>query len=127
MKLLIDTHLLIWSVANSPRLSARAREAILTAEGRSFSVTSLWEVAIKHALSRPDFPFKADRLRQGLLQSGYVEVAVGGHHALAVADLPPLHGDPFDRLLVAQARAEGLDLLTADRTLAAYGPSIRLV
>lgn len=127
MTLLIDTHILIWSAQGPERVPQRARDAIEAAERRAFSVVSLWEVAIKHALGRPDFPFEAARLRDGLLANGYAELPVLGHHALAVADLPRLHGDPFDRLLVAQTRAEGLTFLTADRALAAYGGPIRLV
>lgn len=127
MSILVDTQLLIWSATDSPRLGAKGREALARAERRAFSVASLWEVAIKHAQGKPDFPYDAARLRGGLLRADYVEIAVLGHHALAVADLPPVHGDPFDRLLVAQARAEGLTLLTADRVLAGYGPPVRLV
>ena len=126
MRLLIDTHLLIWSAQGPERLSRAARDAIAGAESRAFSVASLWEVAIKYALGKPDFPFDAVRLRAGLLARGYTELPVEARHALAVADLPLIHGDPFDRLLVAQARIEGLTLLTADRVLAGYGAFVKL-
>jgi PIN domain nuclease of toxin-antitoxin system len=127
VRLLIDTQLLIWSGREPWRLSVAAREAILAAETRAFSVASLWEVAIKHAQRRPDFDVDPRALRDGLLDRDYVEVPVRGPHALAGAELPPVHGDPFDRLLVAQARVEGLALLTADRTLAGYGAPVQLV
>jgi PIN domain nuclease of toxin-antitoxin system len=92
-----------------------------------FSAASIWEVAIKAGLSRPDFQVDAGLLRRGLLDHGYAELAVAGHHAAATAHLPPLHRDPFDRLLVAQAQAEGVLLLTADATVARYPGPIRLV
>lgn len=127
MRLLIDTHLLIWLAAESPRLGERARHLIADAESRWFSVASLWEIAIKHALGKPGLPFDPARLRVGLSEQGYEELPVLGPHALAVSGLPARHGDPFDRMLVAQARAEGLTLLTADRALAAYGPPVHVV
>ena len=92
-----------------------------------FSVASLWEVAIKRALDRPDFRTEAGILRAGLLGAGYEELAVEGRHVGTLAALPPLHRDPFDRMLVAQARTEGLMLLTADRLVVAYGDGVRFV
>ncbi|KNY22921.1 twitching motility protein PilT [Methylobacterium sp. ARG-1] len=92
-----------------------------------FSAASLWEIAIKSGLGRDDFRVDAKRLRTGLRDNGYVELFVTGAHAAVVAGLPPLHRDPFDRLLIAQARIEGLELVTADRIVAHYGGSIRLV
>lgn len=92
-----------------------------------FSVVNLWEVAIKSALGRSDFTVDARLLRRGLLDNGYVELAILSEHAVAVASLPPLHADPFDRLLVAQSIVEGVQLLTADRALAQYPGPIKLV
>lgn len=92
-----------------------------------FSVVSLWEVAIKSALGRPDFSVDPRLLRRGLLDNGYAELAMIGEHAVAVASLPPLHRDPFDRLLVAQSLVEGVQLLTSDRALARYPGPIRQV
>ena len=92
-----------------------------------FSTASLWETAIKSALKRPDFSIDVGQLRAGLLANGYREIAVEGRHVLAFRDLTPLHRDPFDRLLVAQAKAEGMALLTSDRQLAAYGDMVRFV
>ena len=89
----------------------------------SFSAASIWEVAIKSALGRPDFRADPHLLRRGLLDNGYEELAITSAHAAAVSQLPHLHRDPFDRILVVQATAEGCTLLTADAALAAYpGP-----
>ncbi len=128
MRLLLDTNVLLWAVAKFERLSS-AGQALL---GRGnavlvFSPINLWEVAIKHALDRPDFRVDPRVLRRGLLENGYVELPVTSDHALAVALLPALHKDPFDRLLVAQALAEGMPFVTADAQLASYPGDIRLV
>lgn len=127
MRLLVDTQLLIWTSSRSRRLSPAARDAIELADTVAFSVVSIWEVAIKRAKQGPSFDVVPDVLRDGLLRVGYHELPVTGAHSLAVTDLPPHHGDPFDRMLVAQARSEGLTLLTADRTLAGYGPSVQVI
>jgi PIN domain nuclease of toxin-antitoxin system len=128
VKLLLDTHLLVWAAGARQRLSRQALDLILDpASVLHFSVASVWEAAIKAPLARDrSFP-DASELRNGLLQNGYVELPVTGQHALAAGALPPLHGDPFDRMLVAQAMSEGLVLLTADTKLAAYGSTVRLV
>ena len=90
-----------------------------------FSVASLWELVIKQALNRPGFNVQPALLRRALLEGGWQEVPVKASHALAVADLPPLHRDPFDRLLLAQAKAHVLLLITADQQLAQYSGPIR--
>jgi PIN domain nuclease of toxin-antitoxin system len=92
-----------------------------------FSVASLWELLIKRALGRPDFTVQPAVLRRALLDGGWQELAIEAHHALAVASLPPLHRDPFDRLLLAQASADGLLLITADQQLAQYPAPVRLM
>ncbi|MCQ4632310.1 type II toxin-antitoxin system VapC family toxin [Shinella sp. CPCC 100929] len=128
MRLLIDTHLLIWAAEGPERLSAEAVTMMADQDNvLVFSVASLWEVAIKQTLNRPDFSVDASLLRHGLVQSGYEELTINAAHAIAVAGLPSIHNDPFDRMLVAQARTEGLLLLTADRRLASYPGPIRLV
>lgn len=126
MKLLLDTHLLLWAAGVPERLPDEAR-ALLEDEDATpfFSAASLWEVAIKNGLGRADFSVDPRVLRRGLLENGYVEMAVTGAHAVAVDLLPPIHKDPFDRLLIAQARVEGLTLLTADRIVARYPGPIR--
>ncbi len=124
MTFLLDTQLLLWTAFRSEALSANAR-AILSDEGHRllFSAASLWEVAIKNGLGRADFRIDPRVLRRGLTDNGYEELPITGTHAAAVTDLPPIHKDPFDRLLIAQATAEGVTLLTADAQLAGYpGP-----
>ena len=92
-----------------------------------FSVASIWEVAIKSARGRPDFDLDAYVFRSRLLQAGFGELVVTGEHAVAVTHLPYLHRDPFDRILLAQARVEGLTLLTVDQRLSEYGAPVRRV
>jgi len=125
--LLLDTHLLLWAVADSRRLPAEARALFATREQPLvFSVVSILEIAIKASRNRGNVP-EPDMLRIRLLDVGLRELPVESPHAAAVRHLPQLHGDPFDRLLLAQAIVEGLTLLTADRTLARYPGPIRLV
>ncbi len=125
MKLLLDTHMLLWAAGNSDRLPAQAR-ALIADEANSllFSPVSLWEIVLKHMLGRPDFEADARLVRRGLLDNGYAELPVTGDHALSIDRLPPIHKDPFDRMLVAQALAEGVGLLTADRQLEGYPGTI---
>ena len=128
MKLLLDTHLLLWAVAQPERLSPEARK-LLEDPGNEllFSAASLWEVAIKSGLQREDFQAEARVLRRGLLDNGYVELAIASEHAVAVDTLPPIHKDPFDRILVAQALVEGITLLTSDPWVAKYPGPVRKV
>jgi PIN domain nuclease of toxin-antitoxin system len=128
MRLLLDTHLLLWTISQSRRLTAGARRLIGDPGNElSFSVVSIWEVAIKHGRGRDDFQVDPRLLRRGLLDNGYRELAITGEHAVAVADLPPLHRDPFDRILVAQSVVEGITLLTADPLVAQYPAPVRRV
>ena len=128
MKCLLDTHLLIWAASSPDRLSRAARERIEDPDNELvFSVASLWEIVIKAGLGRDDFRVDAGRLSRGLTDNGYAELAIEGRHALAVASLPPLHRDPFDRILIAQASVEGFALLTADAAMAGYGGPVSLV
>ena len=128
MKLLLDTHLLIWAAGFPDRLSAEARALIAdTGNDLFFSAASLWEVAIESAHGHDDFAVDARLLRRGLLDNGYGELPVSSEHAVAVDGLPPIHKDPFDRLLVAQSMVEGITLLTADDTVAQYPGPIRKV
>ena len=128
MKLLLDTHVLLWAAAAPDRLPDDARTLL---EDRAtepiFSAASLWEVAIKSGLGRADFRVDPRLLRRGLLEHGYTELAVTGAHAVAVDLLPPLHGDPFDRILIVQAQIEGIVLLTADAMVARYPGPIRAI
>lgn len=128
MKLLVDTHLLLWAAADSDRLPHAARQLMVDPENELwFSVVSLWEVAIKRGLNRLDFQVDPRQLRRGLIENGYVELAIRSEHVLGLDLLPPHHKDPFDRLLVMQARAEGIALLSNDEALADCGDAVRLV
>ncbi|WP_121120154.1 type II toxin-antitoxin system VapC family toxin [Croceibacterium ferulae] len=128
MKLLLDTHILLWAAGDPGRLPAAARALIEDEDNHLlFSAASLWEVAIKGALGREDFAVDAALLRRGLADNGYAELPVTGAHAVAVATLPPIHRDPFDRLLVAQATAEGITLLSADELVCQYSGPIRRI
>jgi PIN domain nuclease of toxin-antitoxin system len=119
MKLLIDTHLLLWAAAD--KLPKKAvtyfsdKENILL-----FSSASIWEIIIKKGLNRPDFMADPAALYWGLLENGYIETTITSRHALLVTDLPPLHKDPFDRVLIAQAMAEDAMLLSSDKILSKY-------
>ncbi len=128
MRLLPDTHLLIWAAEESSKLSKEAADLIGRLENnRFFSAASIWEIAIKRGLGRADFLINPDELRLELLANGYVELPVTGVHGAAVAGLPMLHRDPFDRILVAQAMIEGVTLLTVDPVVAGYPGDIQLV
>lgn len=128
MKLLLDSHLLLWAAGTPERLPESAR-ALFEDPGNAllFSAASLWEIAIKRGLGRSDFQVDARVLRRGLLDNGYSELPVTSEHAVAIDALPPLHRDPFDRILVAQAQVEGITLVTADETVAKYPGPIRKV
>ncbi|MGY5809595.1 type II toxin-antitoxin system VapC family toxin [Rhizobium sp. LEGMi198b] len=128
MRFLLDTHILLWATVASQRLPEKARNLIEDLDNTiAFSTASIWEVAIKTGLARPDFVVDARRLYENLLENGYEELPVLGQHAAAVADLPDIHKDPFDRILVAQAFVESISLITADKTVASYGGLVRLV
>lgn len=128
MNLLLDTHILLWSAGEPERLSRNARELIENPEHRVyFSAASIWEVVIKNGLGRVDFQVDPHLLRRGLIENGYTELPVTSAHTLAVAHLPPIHRDPFDRILIAQAEVEGFLLLTVDITILQYQGPIRSV
>jgi PIN domain nuclease of toxin-antitoxin system len=128
VKLLLDTHLLLWAAERPDRLSPAARALIADpANMPLFSAASLWDIAIKLALKREDFTCDPRLLRRELLDNGYAELPVTGEHANAVLALPLLHTDPFDRILIAQSIAEGITLLTADPLVARYRGLVRLV
>ena len=128
MNLLLDTHVLLWAAGVSRRLPDDGRTLLEEPETQPvFSAASIWEIAIKSGMGRPDFRVDPHLLRRGLLENGYTELAVTGAHAAAVALLPPLHKDPFDRILIAQAQVEGITLLTADDTVGRYPGPIRVL
>ncbi|RJP39679.1 MAG: type II toxin-antitoxin system VapC family toxin [Desulfobacteraceae bacterium] len=125
MNLLLDTHILLWAAGQPEKLSESTR-ALLTNPDNTlfFSAASIWEIVIKLGLGRRDFNVDPYRLRKMLVVHGHNEVPVTAEHALRVCSLPPLHKDPFDRLLIAQARAEGMLLLSCDAVVCQYQESI---
>jgi len=124
--LLVDTHLLLWAAGQPQKLSKKARRFLEDAGSQLwFSAASLWEVAIKHALGREDFHVEPQRLRRALIDNGWHELAISSEHALATLNLPPIHKDPFDRMLIAQANVEGVILATSDEVVARYPGQIR--
>ncbi|MCB1865218.1 MAG: type II toxin-antitoxin system VapC family toxin [Chromatiales bacterium] len=128
MNLLLDTHLLLWSAGDPARLSGEARGFIEDeSNALHFSAASIWEIVIKNGLGRPDFQVDTGVLRRCLLDNGYAELGVTSAHAIAVGRLAPVHRDPFDRMLVAQAETAGVLLLTSDARLGAYSANVRIV
>ena len=128
MSYLFDTQLLVWVLKEPERIpEACARMMEVGAPGRCFSVASTWEVAIKSARRRPGFNLDPRLFRETFRRAQFSELAVQGEHALAVQRLPPIHGDPFDRMLVAQALSEGMVLVTVDKALASYPAKVLLV
>jgi PIN domain nuclease of toxin-antitoxin system len=128
MKLLLDTHILLWAAGQPEKLSAEAC-ALLNdpANELLFSAASMWEIVIKQGLGREDFQVAASQVRRGLVDNGYHELSITSDHALAIEALPPLHKDPFDRILIAQSKVEGILLLTSDSLLSQYPGPVRQV
>ena len=128
MKLLLDTHVLLWAAGQPDHLPAAARTLLDDPQNEPvFSAASLWEIAIKSGLGRDDFQVDARLLRRGLLDNGYRELPITSEHAVAIDGLPPIHKDPFDRLLVAQSMVEGITLLTSDPLVAQYPAPVQRV
>lgn len=126
MKLLLDTHLLLWAAGEPDRLPLAALAEIENPDNELiFSAASLWEVAIKRSLGRADFTVDPRLLRRGLIDNGYLELPVTSEHAVAVDGLPPIHKDPFDRILIAQSIVEGITLLTVDNLVGRYPAPVR--
>jgi PIN domain nuclease of toxin-antitoxin system len=128
MRILLDIHIALWALTDSPRLSARARTLILDA-GNSIHVSAatVWEIAIKHRLASGDMPISGTEARQLFNEAGYTELPVTSQHAATTEELPLHHSDPFDRILVAQAVSEPMCLLTHDSQLPAYGDCVEYV
>jgi len=128
MKFLIDTHLLLWAAQGARFLPIKAKQLMGEAENELFfSVGSLWEIVIKNGLGREDFQIEPRLFRRGLLDNGYIEMAILSEHVASIESLPSIHKDPFDRLLLAQAVTEGITLLTADALIARYPCPVLLV
>ena len=128
MKLLLDTHILLWAAGEPEKLSEPARKMLLdTRNTLFFSAANIWEIFIKSGIGRNDFKVDAHRLRKMLVINGYTELAITTEHVLRVDSLPQLHKDPFDRVLIAQAHSEGMFLLTVDSVVINYGDPVRAV
>jgi len=128
MRLLLDTHVALWALTGSPRLSERARDLILEpANDVYFSAATVWEIAIKHRLAKKDMPISGDEAVKLFAEAGYIELPMSASHASATEELPMHHADPFDRILVAQAISEPLRLLTHDQALLPYGDCVEFV
>jgi len=128
MRLLLDTHVLLWALTDDPRLTTSARELLLDPHNDVFfSAATVWEIAIKRALRRADIPVSAEQAIYLFREAGYEELEISAAHAARVETLPHLHVDPFDRLLVAQALTEPMRLITSDRIVASYSPGILLL
>lgn len=128
MNLLLDTHVALWAITDSPHLSERARSLVADPANTVWvSVASLWEIAIKQSLGRGDMPITAEQGKAWFEQSGYRLLPIEAPHVLTVAQLPAHHNDPFDRLLVAQALTEPLRLITHDAQVASYSDTVILI
>ena len=126
MKLLLDTHILLWTAIGN--LPSTAKKYIADTENTLyFSPASIWELVIKQSLGREDFSVDPQALYLGLLDAGYIEIAINAQHTLLISSLSQIHKDPFDRLLLAQAAVEGLTFFTADKKLRQYGGSTIIV
>jgi PIN domain nuclease of toxin-antitoxin system len=125
MRLLLDTHIFLWTVTGDARLKPTSRKFISRADAVYVSAASIWEIAIKARLGKIEADAQA--LAGAIENSGLIELTVSAEHAAAVARLPLHHTDPFDRLLLAQSFTVPLRFLTADRALAAYGPSVEIL
>ena len=125
MNLLLDAHVALWAITDSPKLPQSARDLILSPKSTVWvSAASIWEIAIKHALGRGDMPVSSRDAARYFTESGYRLLPIEPEHAVAVEALPPHHQDPFDRLLVAQALVEPMRLVTHDRFVALYSDTI---
>lgn len=128
MRLLFDTHILLWAATSPEKLPQKALGMLEDlAVTPLYSSASIWEVAIKARLGRQDFQIDPRLWRAGLNENGYDELCIESGHALLAGELPLIHKDPFDRILVAQAKAEGVMLITSDPQLAEYDGPIELV
>ncbi len=128
MNLLVDTHIALWALAGDERLPAAARDLIADGKNRVFaSVASMWEIAIKRSIKPDRMPLSGVEFLHFCEEAGYESLPIRERHVIALESLPPIHADPFDRILVAQARAESLVFLTHDAALAEYGSEVRVL
>jgi PIN domain nuclease of toxin-antitoxin system len=125
LNLLLDTHVALWAITDSPKLPLKARELIASPRTSVWiSTASIWEIAIKYSLGRGDMPISGQTALRYFSESGYRQLPIEAEHAVAIEDLPAHHSDPFDRILVAQALVEPMRLMTHDATVALYSDTI---
>ena len=125
MNLLLDTHVALWAITDSPKLPKKAREMIQSPKSSVWiSAATVWEIAIKHSLARGDMPVSSQDALRYFRDSGYRFLPIDPEHAAAVEDLPAHHADPFDRILVAQALVEPMRLITHDPMVARYSDTV---
>ena len=125
MKLLLDTHILLWAASEPQKLPVKIRQLIEDEENTLFfSAASIWEIVMKNGLGRSDFQIEPRMFRSALMDNGYLEVPITSEHVLFVHELPPLHKDPVDRILVAQSSIEGMAVLTVDQAVIDYGGTV---
>lgn len=128
MNLLLDTHILLWAAAEPERITGESQQLLENPENTlHFSSASLWEIVIKNGLGRSDFHVEPALLRRGMMDNGYLELPITSAHTLAVASLPAIHKDPFDRILLAQADTEGMLFVTSDSQIAKYPVALHQV
>ncbi len=125
MRLLLDTHIYLWWLTDSPALGARARELVARSDAVYVSTVSIWESGIKWQAGK--LPVPPDDLVMGIERCKFVELPITSRHAVAASRLPPHHLDPFDRMLVAQTIAEPMHLLTSDKALESYSALVQIV
>lgn len=125
MRLLLDTHVFLWWIKNDTKLSKEVKEKVFQATEVFISSASIWEAAIKIKLKK--LHVNINQMVEAIHGSGFVELPISAHHAAVVTDLPDLHQDPFDRILIAQAISEPLTLLTADQQLQPYSELVEVI
>ncbi|MGZ8135831.1 MAG: type II toxin-antitoxin system VapC family toxin [Methylococcaceae bacterium] len=125
MNFLLDTHILLWAASEPEKLSVKMQALITNADNQLFfSPANFWEISIKNHLGRPDFQVNSRQLWRQLLLNGYQELPIVSEHTIAIDSLPAIHKDPFDRLLLAQAKVEKFHLLTMDNIIIQYGDPV---
>ena len=122
MRILLDTHIYLWAVIDDEKLTHKARQIITQADEVFISSASIWEISIKQALGKIDADI--NELASAIKEIGFTELPINSHHAVTLNNLPNIHRDPFDRILIAQAMYEPMHFLTADETLKAYSELI---
>ena len=125
MKYLLDTHIILWAAIDVKKLSRKAKSLLENPDNiLYFSPVSLWEIAIKHAKHPDQRPITSERVKELALRMGLIELPVRSRHGVDIAKLPDIHNDPFDRMLITQARSDGLNLISHDDKVIAYGAGV---